>query len=96
MRAAWGMYVKLTIASQGQEEAEAELARLQAQHKGVTATLGDISSARGQEEQIRERYALVKPGEGEIDIIEKPATTTMTPEAPKPWWRRMFDIFNVW
>ena len=96
MRAAWGMYVKVTIASQGQEEAETELARLEAQHGGVAATLDALSSARGQEAQIRERYALAKPGEGEIDIMTKPTVATTTPEAPKPWWRRMFDVFNVW
>ncbi len=96
MRAAWGMYIKVTTASRGQEEAEAQLVRLEKQRQGVSATLGSLASQRGQEAQIRERYALARPGEGEIDIVTRPSAATTTPEAPKPWWQRILDVFNVW
>jgi hypothetical protein len=96
VRAAWGMYVKVTIASQGQEEAEAQLTRLEKQHQGVRTTLDSLATQRGQEAQIRERYALAKLGEGEIDIVTRPTAATTTMEVAKPWWRRMFDVFNVW
>lgn len=94
--AAWGMYEKMIIASQGQEEAEHQLALLREQEQGASTTLDEISSARGQEAQIRERYALAKPGEGEIDIIHQAPTSTTAGSANEPWWQRIFNAFKLW
>ena len=96
MHGAWGMYGKMANASQGQEEAEAQLAALQAQQQGVNTTLGDLSSSRGVETQIRERFGVAKPGEGEIDIVHDQKAATSTAAAPESWWQRLFNAFKVW
>lgn len=92
----WSMYTKMVQASTGQEEAEKQLASLQAQEQAVGKSLDQISSTQGQETQIRERYGFAKPGEGEIDIVENPNAPTTTPEEPESWWVRLFKAFKVW
>ncbi len=96
MRSAWGMYGKMAAASQGQEEAEAQLAALQAQQQGVNNTLGQLSSKRGVETQIRERFGVAKPGEGEIDIVRDQKVPTTTAAAKESWWQHMFRALVVW
>lgn len=55
VRAAWGMYVKLTRATAGQEAAEVQLAALKAQQAEVAASVAELSSERGW----RRKYASV-------------------------------------
>ena len=96
MRAAWGMYDKMTTASRAQEEAETQLGIAEAQRKEINSTLSQITSERGIEQQIRERYGVVRPGEGEIDII-RDAKATSTPQVLKEsWWQRIFRALFVW
>lgn len=94
--AAWGMYTKMAEASQGQEEAESQLASLQAQQEGVSNTLGELSTQRGVETQMRERYGVAKPGEGEIDIVADEHASTTATTTPESWWQRLFKVFKVW
>ena len=96
MRGAWGMYVKMAEASQAQEEAEVELARARAQAQGVGGSLDELSSERGQEEQIRQRFGVAKPGEGEIDIIHDQSTSTAQDTASEGWWQRLWRSIVVW
>jgi cell division protein FtsB len=96
MRAAWGMYTKMAAASQDQEQAEAQLAALEAQQQGVNNTLGVLSSSRGVETQIRERFGVAKPGEGEIDIVRDQKTVATTTPAKESWFQHMFRALFVW
>ncbi len=95
-RAAWGMYGKMAAASQAQEEAQSQLASVETQRSGVNSTLSEITSKRGVEQQIRERYGVVKPGEGEIDVIRSAAATTTAQPVEENWWRRIFRALFVW
>jgi septal ring-binding cell division protein DamX len=96
MRAAWGMYVKMAEASQAQEEAEAELASAKAQQLGVSSTLSDIGTQRGEEAQIRERFGYARPGEGEIDIVVDPHATSTATTTQESWLSRLFKAFKIW
>ena len=90
------MYGKMVEASTGQEEAENQLANLEAQQQDISKTLDHISTQQGQEAQMRELYGFAKPGEGEIDIVEDPHVPTTTPQQPESWWQRLFKAFKVW
>ena len=96
MRAAWGMYIKMVAASRAQEEAQAQLALTEAQRSGVDATLGEVNSPRGVEQQIRERYGVVRPGEGEIDIVRTVPASTTPKAPPESWWQHIFHALFVW
>ena len=94
-RGAWCMYIRMAAASQGAEEADVELTRLEAQAQGASSTLAELSTARGQEAQIRQRFGVVKPGEGEIDILQVEPHSSST-EPAEPWWQRIFHALFVW
>ena len=94
--AAWGMYGKMVSSAQAKEEANANLARMILQQEGVSTTLETISSTRGEEAQIRARFGVARPGEGEIDIIQTPAATTSEPAPQESWWMRIFHTLFVW
>jgi cell division protein FtsB len=96
VRAAWGMFGKLGEATQAQQEAQAQLAVLQGQQNSVTGSINDLSSERGIEAQVRERYGLVKPGEGEIDIVQEASTSVLNTPAPESWWRGIFSALFRW
>lgn len=96
LRAAWGMYVKMVAASQGQEEATAALARAEAQQQGVSGSLSQLGSQRGEEALIRERFGVAKPGEGEIDIVHQAPAASSTSEAGESWWQRILHAMIVW
>ena len=94
--AAWGMFGKFRAASRGQENARAALANLETQKAQLGASLASISTPEGQEKELRERFGVVKPGEGEIQIVQAPATTTNAPEPQEGWWARVFHALFVW
>jgi hypothetical protein len=96
LRAAWGMYTKMIAASEGQRQTENQLARLEKQQKGVVVTLSELASVRGEEEEIRQRFGLVKPGEGEIQIIERAQASSTALEDGEPWWRHILRALVVW
>jgi len=96
VRAAWDMYGKFVAADQAHTQADAQLAQLQAQYNDVTAQVGELNSTRGQEAQVRERYGVAKPGEGEIDIVRQAASTTAGQSGGQNWWERLWHALFVW
>jgi cell division protein FtsB len=96
-RAAWGMYQKFAIASQGHAVAEGELAHLKVQYARVSAAVEDLSSERGVEGQVRERFGVARPGEEAIMIVREGTTTPETPALPKDNIAvRLFRALFVW
>lgn len=80
VRAAWGMYGKFSSSAAADAVAQQNLASLEQQETQVNAAVSSLSSEEGVEAQMRERYGVAKPGEGEILIVEDAASTT--PQAP--------------
>ena len=82
MRAAWGMYGKFAEAAASDEIAQKQLATLQEQQAQVAESVDSFKTPRGLEAQVRERYGVVKPGEGQIQIV-RDSTTTVPSTAPQ-------------
>lgn len=95
-RAAWGMYVKLTRATAGQEAAELQLAALEQQRAEVAASVAELSSKRGVEAQMRQRFGVAKQGEGEIEIVRDSGTASTSPAQSERWWRGIFRALFMW
>ncbi len=93
---AWNMYGKLVRATQAQEETRTQLAIATAQTAQVEASVAALSSDRGVEAQMRERFGVARPGEGEITIVDNIPTATSTTEADQPWWWRLYHTLFVW
>lgn len=96
VRAAWGMYTKFVVASRGHEASEHELLILKGQYARVSAAVDTLSTPRGEESELRERFGVAKPGEGTIQIV-RPATSTESyvPQTSKSLWQRIFGSFFV-
>jgi cell division protein FtsB len=95
-RGAWGMYTKFAAASEADAASQTELATLKAQVSQVGASAAALSSDRGVEAGVRERYGVARPGEGQIDIIRREATSS-APMADEPnIFVKIFRALFVW
>lgn len=74
MRGTLSMYGKLSAASESSSAAERELQDLEARQTRIQADIERLSSSRGVEGELRQRYGLAKPGEGVIQVVESQST----------------------
>ena len=95
-RAAWDMYQKFAASAQADEAAGKELASLKDEQAKVGAAIESLSSDRGVEVGIRERYGVARPGEGEITIVRRAPTTTPDSAAPDNIFVKIFKAIFVW
>ena len=96
VKAAWDMYQTFDGASTGRAGAETELAALQEEYRTMAATLHQLSTERGLEAAVRERFGVVRPGEGEIRIV-RPAEGLVVEEdnSPNPF-SQLFSALFAW
>ncbi len=87
LRGAWGMYQKDQEATIRRDKATAELVLLQIREKQLNDDIARLSTERGQEEEIRNRFMVAKEGEKVIIVTtperETEHTVTVT-DTPKP------------
>jgi hypothetical protein len=74
--AAWGMYGRMILAGQGEDAAKHQLSDAEGQQQQVAGELQNLSTERGVEGELRSRYGVAKPGEGEIELVEASAAST--------------------
>jgi cell division protein FtsB len=96
VRGTWGMYGKFVAASNADAAARAELEELRAQHMQVGAAVAALSSERGVEAGVRERYGVARPGEGQIDIVRRQASTSDESAGSPNVFVRIFRALFVW
>jgi cell division protein FtsB len=96
VRGAWDMYGKFADAAHARRDAEAQLASLQAHYATVKGTVEDLQSERGLEAEVRERYGLSRPGEGQIDIVRHASTTPEAAPKSDTLFERLWDVLFVW
>jgi len=70
--AAWGVYGKYRETEENTENILHELAKLQEREAAVKNEIKRLSSERGVEEEIREKFGFIKRGEGVIVIVDSP------------------------
>ena len=95
--AAWHMYIKLQDATDESNAAASELSLLQKQETQVQSDITGLSSARGTEAALRERYGVIKPGEGVIQIVEPALSATSSADASSQnIFARVFNTLFGW
>jgi cell division protein FtsB len=70
LHGAWGMYLKSKEALANRDKAVLEANVLMAHQQELHADIGKLSSDRGQEEEIRNRFMVAKDGEKVIIVSE--------------------------
>ncbi len=94
-RAAWDMYGKFASASEARSTAEGELATLQDRYVKIHTDVQALSSERGLEAAVRERYGVARPGEGQIDIVRESTSSDAVRQEPG-FFERLWRMLFVW
>lgn len=95
-RAAWNMYEKFTQASVGRQSAQHEFDELKEKKERVSAAVEALSSQRGVEAEIRQRFGVALPGEGEIKIVRDQSGEGSASKEPQNAWEWIVETFFVW
>lgn len=94
LSSAWGMYQKKYATQRTVERLEAEEAELKQRRDIVANAALDISTERGLESEIREKFSVAKDGERVIVLIDdEDEAATTTPE-DQSWWQR--TVGYIW
>lgn len=97
VKAAYGMYQTFSVAAGEAESVATELDTLQIQYVKVNETLASLGTSRGVEKAVRERFGVVRPGEGEIRIVRDDGVTeTDTGEEENNMFLQFFQSLLVW
>lgn len=95
-RAAWDMYGKFSGASESRQAAEAERKDFQEKKERVESAVVALSSERGVEQEVRERFGVAKPGEGEIKIVRDEKQEAPGGLEQKNIFERIWAALFVW
>ena len=93
LRGAWGMYEKNQEAEINSGKAVADLKRLETRQTELKNDIDRLSSTRGQEEEIRNRFMVAKDGE-KVIIVTQPEgqtlhTVTVSGEATQTFFEKL-------
>lgn len=95
-RAAFDMYGRFAVASEASQNAQNERVRLEVQYARVSASVAQFESPRGVEAEIRQRYGLSRPGEGELNIIRPQAGQAASTTEQGGFFSRILNALVVW
>ena len=93
----WGVYQKASLAREQRERFEQELIQLQVRHADLEAKLNALTTERGIEEEIRERYSVAKKGESVVVIVDTPLAgqeTNASRSTISVWWDKFSGLFK--
>ncbi len=99
-KAVWGVYAKNHLAGAGKKQAEGSLTELEGQKSELQKKVVWLRTDRGQEEEIRKNYSVLKPGEKVITIVEGESTSSVkiNNKSNGGWWtagwQALADIFS--
>jgi cell division protein FtsB len=95
-RAAWNMYDTFKVASDARESAQGQLESLKADQARLTAAVNAFDTQAGMEREIRDRFGVVKPGEGEIEIVRDQGSSTPEAAPSQGGFMRILQSLFVW
>lgn len=90
----WDVYTKERETREKRAERTEELHALEARASALQEEIDALSTERGREAEVRERFEVAREGEQVIVIVdpkEEPAEEAPPPE--KSWWQKILDWF---
>jgi len=92
VKAVWGVYQKQDITKDNLFKVEASLNSLQAREKMLSSEIERLKTASGKEEEIREKYGLIKEGEEMIVVVDDDSSNNSGPvSTPISFWQKVLD-----
>lgn len=95
-RAAWSMYDTFKISVEARESAEGQLATLTSDSARLSAEVAAFDTEAGMEREMRERFGVALPGEGEIRIVRDEASSSPNATAQQNLFMRVLHSLFVW
>ncbi len=92
--AVWKVYQKQAWAKDNLRKTAASLEALRAREKMLSSKIERLETADGVEEEIREKYGLVKPDEEVITIVDEAATDSAPVSPSVSFWSRIAKWFK--
>ena len=88
-RAVWSLWQKDKLAHGDLSASTSELETLMERKATLEDKIARLKTERGLEEEIRANFAVVKPGEKVINIVDNTSSTATatTVSSTKPWWQ---------
>lgn len=96
VQAAWGMYGTFTVAKEAKDSAEGQLAALKDAEERLSAAVVSFETTRGVEHEIRERFGVAYPGEGEIQIVREAGDGVEQDTENGSLLSKIFNSFITW
>ena len=96
VRGAWKVHQKAEIARTERDDSARMLADLQDRNITLEASLARLKSDRGIEDEVRQKYAVARPGEEVVVVVDESGKKGKNGnEAPqKSFWQRFVSLFT--
>lgn len=90
-------YLKYREARALRNQYQAELESLQAKQTELNGKIGELSTERGIEAEVRNRYRVVKPGESLVIVVdeEKGSATAQVDQPNVSWWVKLRTFIGL-
>ncbi len=91
IKAVWGVHKKQDLTKDNLAKTATVYQGLQAREKMLSSEIERLKTESGTEEEIREKYGLVKPGEEVIVVVDDPDQDSGPTSSPISFWQKVLD-----
>lgn len=90
-------YLKYREARNLRNQYQAELDALKRKQGELNTKIGELSTERGMEAELRNRYRVVKPGESLVIVVDKEQVKSQAPidQNQVSWWVRLRTFIGL-
>lgn len=95
-RGAWSVHQKAEIARTERDESVRMLAELQERNTALEASLERLKSDKGIEDEVRQKYAVARPGEEVVVVVDESSKKGKNGDEAlqKSFWQRLVLFFT--
>lgn len=94
LNAIWGMYIKQHTAITNFDKTAAVYDSLQTRQEMISSEIERLKTSVGIEEEIRQKYGLVKPGEEVIVMVGDNTASSSADSSSVGFWQKIKDWFK--
>ena len=90
-KAVFGVYIKQDMAKDNLAKTAAVYNGLQDRREMLSSEIERLKTEAGKEEEIREKFGLVKEGEEVIIVVDDPDKVQSPSSSPISFWQKVLD-----
>jgi hypothetical protein len=96
VRGLWGVWGKYQKSQALLSSAQNDLSGIEERQKTLSQAVSALSTDEGKERELRDRFALVKPGEHLVVLVDNAAAAEPAVQSvEKGWWARFWGMFGI-